>query len=142
MSQFVYSILQYIAGFITIFLLLAIYNLLTEKFNFKKVTSTLFILIPYFIIGIITYNVKKERIGAVCCDEWNSSAKGSGACSSHGGVREWEIKYHYEEYDEPFNTVHKIFYFWYALNEDHMELDYVGCDDEDDFYEPKGIGTE
>ncbi len=30
-----------------------------------------------------------ERTGAVCNDGTTSSATGSGACSSHGGVRNW-----------------------------------------------------
>ena len=102
-----------------------------------------FILIPYFIIALFTYNIRKKRIGARCCDEWNSKATGRGACSGHDGVREWKVKYHYEEYEEPYNTLHKIFYFWYALNEDHIELDYVGgCKEEDYYYEHKGLGTE
>lgn len=29
------------------------------------------------------------RVGATCTDGWASSATGSGACSSHGGVRCW-----------------------------------------------------
>jgi len=140
--SFLYPILQFGSAVLVLIFIIYLNEFIKIKFKTSWVTSIIIIGISYFIIGILTYNVKKERIGAVCCDEWNSSATGSGACSSHGGVREWEIKYHYEEYDEPFNTVHKIFYFWYALNEDHMELDYVGCDDEDDFYEPKGIGTE
>jgi len=32
------------------------------------------------------------RIGATCNDGWQSSATGRGACSHHGGVRQW--KYH------------------------------------------------
>lgn len=140
--SFLYPILQFGSAALVLIFIIYLNEFIKIKFKTSWVTSILIIGTSYFIIGILTYNVKKERIGAVCCDEWNSSATGSGACSSHGGVREWEIKYHYEEYDEPFNTVHKIFYFWYALNEDHMELDFVGCDDEDDFYEPKGIGTE
>lgn len=30
-----------------------------------------------------------ERIGAICNDGTRSNATGSGACSSHGGVKEW-----------------------------------------------------
>lgn len=33
-----------------------------------------------------------ERIGAVCNDGTRSSATGSGACSHHGGVKEWICK--------------------------------------------------
>jgi hypothetical protein len=31
----------------------------------------------------------RERIGAICNDGTTSTATGSGACSSHGGVKEW-----------------------------------------------------
>jgi hypothetical protein len=31
----------------------------------------------------------KYRIGAICNDGWRSGATGRGACSHHGGVREW-----------------------------------------------------
>jgi hypothetical protein len=31
------------------------------------------------------------RIGAVCADGWDSHATGRGACSWHGGVREWLV---------------------------------------------------
>jgi len=30
-----------------------------------------------------------ERTGAICNDGTSSSATGSGACSSHGGVKQW-----------------------------------------------------
>jgi hypothetical protein len=30
------------------------------------------------------------RIGAICNDDWESSATGRGACSHHGGVMCWE----------------------------------------------------
>ena len=32
---------------------------------------------------------KEYRIGAICSDGWESSATGRGACSWHGGVKEW-----------------------------------------------------
>ena len=32
----------------------------------------------------------RHRIGCKCCDGTNSSAKGRGACSHHGGVRYWK----------------------------------------------------
>ncbi len=130
MSQFSYSILQLLACGVTIFFLYALYRLAIKKYKISEIKSALFILIPYFIIGFLSYNVEKKRIGAVCCDDWKSQAKGSGACSSHGGVKEWEINYKYKEYAEPFNTAHKVLYFWYALNENHQELDLVSnCDD-------------
>lgn len=31
----------------------------------------------------------KYRTGAICKDGWHSNATGRGACSHHGGVREW-----------------------------------------------------
>jgi hypothetical protein len=140
--SFLYTILQFASAVLVFIFIIFLNDFIKTKFKISWVKSILIIGVSYFIIGILTYNVRIERIGAVCCDEWNSSATDSGACSYHGGVREWEVKYRYEEYDEPFNTVHKIFYFWYALNEDHIELDYVGCEEEDDFYEHKGLGTE
>ena len=33
--------------------------------------------------------INSYRIGAICSDGWHSSATGSGACSWHGGVKEW-----------------------------------------------------
>ena len=33
-----------------------------------------------------------ERIGAICKDGTTSTATGSGACSSHGGVDHWIYK--------------------------------------------------
>jgi hypothetical protein len=33
-----------------------------------------------------------ERIGAICNDGTTSTATGSGACSHHGGVKEWIYK--------------------------------------------------
>ena len=131
MPQFVYTILQCVSGIITIGFLMAIYHVATEKYKFKKTNVALLLIIPYIIIGLITYNVEKRRIGAICCDDWNSEAKGSGACSYHGGVREWRVSYQYNDYEEPVNTLHKVLYFWYAMNENHIELDTVSeCEDD------------
>ncbi len=33
--------------------------------------------------------INSYRIGAICSDGWHSSATGRGACSWHGGVKEW-----------------------------------------------------
>jgi hypothetical protein len=130
MPQVPFIILQLLASGFTILFLYAIFYLATKKFKITDTKAALFILIPYFIIGFLSYNVEKKRIGAVCCDDWKSKATGSGACSSHGGVREWEIDYNYKEYAEPFNTAHKVLYFWYALDENHQELEQVSnCDD-------------
>jgi hypothetical protein len=38
---------------------------------------------------VATTTTGRYRIGAICNDGWHSSATGSGACSSHGGVRYW-----------------------------------------------------
>lgn len=37
-------------------------------------------------------NVYTTRVGAVCNDGSSSTATGSGACSSHGGVKYWLCK--------------------------------------------------
>lgn len=34
----------------------------------------------------------KYRVGAICRDGWRSGATGRGACSHHGGVKEWIYK--------------------------------------------------
>lgn len=140
--SFVYHILQFGSAVLVFIFIIFLNEFIKERLKLSWITSIILIGISYFAVGLITYNVKKQRIGAVCCDEWNSSSIGSGTCSSHDGVREWVVQYHYKDYNEPFNTIHKIFYFWYALNEDHTELDYVGECDEDNFYEHKGMGTE
>jgi hypothetical protein len=45
---------------------------------------------PSQIIAEIVINTTvKHRIGAICSDGWRSTATGSGACSSHGGVSYW-----------------------------------------------------
>jgi energy-coupling factor transporter transmembrane protein EcfT len=36
-----------------------------------------------------TTEIKEMRVGAICFDGWKSGATGRGACSHHGGVREW-----------------------------------------------------
>lgn len=33
------------------------------------------------------------RVGAICRDGTESKATGRGACSHHGGVREWKYEY-------------------------------------------------
>ena len=43
------------------------------------------------------------RIGAICLDGWYSSATGRGACSWHGGVKEWRYrteKYYSKSYEK------------------------------------------
>jgi len=40
----------------------------------------------------------KYRVGAICCDGWESSATGRGACSHHNGVKYWI--YYNDETDE------------------------------------------
>jgi hypothetical protein len=131
-NTIVYSILQFGSGILVFIILFLLYHTLTYKFKVKVLPAILIIIIPYFFIGIFTYNKEKKRIGAVCCDDWDSNSIGSGTCSSHGGVKEWVVMYRYKQFEEPFNTFHKIFYFWYALNEDHQELEYIGCNEEDE----------
>jgi hypothetical protein len=41
------------------------------------------------ITGPTDNNSTARRVGAICNDGTKSSATGSGACSSHGGVRVW-----------------------------------------------------
>ena len=65
------------------------------------------IVVLYFILGNIVTCVSKKRIGAECCDETLSSATGSGACSHHGGVRQWRYEYWYSDIDEPYNSIFK-----------------------------------
>ena len=37
------------------------------------------------------------RVGATCNDGWQSSATGRGACSHHGGVKEWKYDTAYKK---------------------------------------------
>lgn len=39
----------------------------------------------------------KYRIGATCNDGWQSQATGRGACSHHGGVKEWIYQTSYKK---------------------------------------------
>lgn len=48
--------------------------------------------------------VSGGRIGAVCNDGWPSSATGRGACSGHGGVRNWR----YEQILDPNAVLAKV----------------------------------
>lgn len=41
------------------------------------------------LIGCAPQGPHGQRYGAVCRDNWQSSATGSGACSHHGGVQYW-----------------------------------------------------
>lgn len=56
-------------------------------------------LLTFLIITFLWYNYspffdnpKNVKIGALCEDGFNSNATGSGACSYHGGVSEWQYK--------------------------------------------------
>jgi hypothetical protein len=49
-----------------------------------------------FIISIYTH-LSATRDGAICEDLWVSHSTGSGTCSSHGGVKEWNYHYWYED---------------------------------------------
>ncbi len=37
------------------------------------------------------------RVGAICNDGWQSNATGRGACSHHGGVKEWKYETAYRK---------------------------------------------
>jgi len=54
------------------------------------VLASLCLVLYYNSCTSITGN--KDRIGAICHDGTRSSATGSGACSDHGGVKEWVYK--------------------------------------------------
>lgn len=48
----------------------------------------------FFVFAIVlftSFNCSDpcERVGAICNDGTRSTATGSGACSHHGGVKEW-----------------------------------------------------
>lgn len=49
-------------------------------------------LILGFILLINENSGEYQRTGAICRDGWGSSATGRGACSHHGGVREWTYR--------------------------------------------------
>lgn len=62
--------------------------------------------IPFIVcfLGILTSlimslytHISATRDGAICEDLWVSSSTDSGTCSSHGGVKEWNYHYWYEE---------------------------------------------
>ncbi|MES2566228.1 MAG: hypothetical protein V4565_05145 [Bacteroidota bacterium] len=51
----------------------------------------------FFSIPLIQCKKEKKtctesRTGAVCADNSTTTATGSGACSGHGGVKEWTTK--------------------------------------------------
>jgi hypothetical protein len=129
-SQFIYSFLQYGAGITVFILFFILFTYLTESLKYNKILTAVIILTIYFIIGFGTINVSKRQISSICEDGFESSSTGSGACSSHGGVFLKIYKVKYKDYEEPWNTMHKFFYFWYALNEDHEESEMV-FDEED-----------
>lgn len=59
----------------------------------KKIITLFILLFIYSILqscsGIF---IERERIGAICKDGTRTNATGSGACSGHGGVKEWIYK--------------------------------------------------
>lgn len=66
---------------------------------------------PRIIDGLTPVDVLAERyhdhskyeyrVGAICNDGWRSGARGRGACSHHGGVKEWIYQTAYKKtYDE------------------------------------------
>jgi len=59
----------------------------------KKITL---LLLVSFALFFTSCEKKKQceqvRTGCVCVDNTTSTATGSGACSGHGGVKEWTTK--------------------------------------------------
>ncbi len=55
-----------------------------EKSNKKKEAKEL-----YIVLITLKYFGEKEAIGAICNDGTTSNATDNGACSKHGGVKEW-----------------------------------------------------
>lgn len=140
LGQDLYSYLQLFAALFTTGILWLVIVFIGSKIKsilklskIHSITVSCFIVLSvYLLVGVFTYNKKSERIGAICCDETISYSTGPGACSWHGGVDAWKVKYSYKKYAEPYNTVHKIFYFWYALNENHVEEENEICDGEEE----------
>jgi len=78
-----------------------------------------FVIICFIVIGYNLYEGLSDyiegnhpitvqmRVGAICYDGWRSSATGNGACSHHGGVRDWitvpeQIGFHYSQHQQYF----------------------------------------
>lgn len=59
--------------------------------KFRVVFIYLFAIIALILIGN-EGSAEYQRTGAICRDNWRSSATGRGACSHHGGVKEWTYK--------------------------------------------------
>ncbi len=64
------------------------------KITIKKLFLILIILLSASLSCTKTDEVTNSsgdcvRVGAICNDGTRSNATGSGACSHHGGVREW-----------------------------------------------------
>ena len=63
-----------------------------EPENFKLLLTFLIITFLWYHYSPFFDNPINVRIGALCEDGFNSNATGSGACSFHGGVNEWQYK--------------------------------------------------
>ena len=59
---------------------------------FKMLLTFLIITFLWYHYSPFFDNPINVRIGALCKDGFNSNATGSGACSFHGGVSEWQHK--------------------------------------------------
>jgi hypothetical protein len=57
-------------------------------------------LLSTILANVYAYASRKS-IGAECCDEWFSNSTSSGACSGHGGVRNWRYHYWYHDTKHP-----------------------------------------
>jgi hypothetical protein len=62
----------------------------SEEFNNK--------LLLWFIPLLLRFTLD-YRVGALCCDEWESFSTGSGTCSDHEGVCYWTYEIYTKKYD-------------------------------------------
>lgn len=90
-------------SFLILLILVFSFSHLNEMFR-GKIKSILialmgacFLAVIASIIICIYTNVMATKDGAICQDLWVSHSTGSGTCSSHGGVLEWNYHYWYED---------------------------------------------
>jgi len=67
------------------------------------------VVIPLLIVGNIATCATAKRVGADCCDGTSTTATSSGACSGHGGVRNWRKHYWFSDMDEPWKSIGRAF---------------------------------
>ena len=61
------------------------------------------------ILGNIATCATSRKVGADCCDGTSTTATSSGACSGHGGVRNWRKHYWYSDMEEPWKSIGHAF---------------------------------